>query len=92
MLVGGVTEHLVEQNADALRMRRGDQRVEIGQRAVIGMHALVIGNVIAPVAIGRGMDRRQPDRIDAERSDVVELRDETGKIALPVAVRIHEAA
>ena len=43
------------------------------------------------------MDRRQPDRVDAERRrrpvvEVVELRDQAGQVAHAVAVRVGEAA
>ena len=71
----------------------GFQKVlEICQRAVIGMHAVIVGNVIAPVAIGRGMDGRQPDRIHAQRADIVELEDQAGEITLPVAIAVAETA
>ena len=40
----------------APRMRGFFQCLEILKRAVIGVHAFVIGNVIAPVAIGRRMN------------------------------------
>src|SRR5215469_11250212 len=56
------------------------------------MHAVIVRDVIAPVAIGRGMDRRQPDRVDAKIPNVIELGNQAGEIALPVAVRVAERA
>src|SRR5579863_3489473 len=73
-------------------MRILHQPVEIGERSVVGMHGLVIGDVIAPIAIGRGMDRRKPDAVDAEARDIIELAPQAFEIALPVAVRVAEAA
>src|SRR5262249_8116773 len=63
MLVGGVTQNLVENDLQPSGMRLGDQPAEIAQRAEFRMHILVIGNVVTPVAIWRGMDRRQPQRV-----------------------------
>ena len=73
-------------------MRAGDQRVEIGQRAEDRIDIAVIGDVIAEIGHRRGEKGRQPDRIDAERGDIIEPGGDAGQIANPVAVRIGEAA
>ena len=53
-------------------MRSRDQRVEIGQRAEERVDAAVIGDVVAEIGHRRGIDRREPDRVDAERHQIVE--------------------
>src|SRR6476646_4230847 len=56
------------------------------------MDAVVIGNIVAPVADRRGMHRREPDGVHAERPDVIQLRDQARQVALPIPVRVAEAA
>ena len=55
-----------------------------------GWTARVLGDVVAVVAARRGIERQQPDRVDAELGDVVELGDQAGEVADAVIVRIEE--
>jgi hypothetical protein len=73
VFVAGMRQDFVEDDLQAPRMGGIHQRREVLQRAVIGMHVVIVGDVVAPVAIGRRMDRRQPDRIHAQRRDIIEL-------------------
>ena len=41
---------------------------------------------------GRGIERREPDPVDAELAHVLEARADSRKVADAVAVGIHEAA
>ena len=66
------------------------KRLHVGQRAVVGMDAAVVGDVVAVVAPRRGIERQQPDRVDAELGDVVELRHQAGEVADAVVVGIEE--
>jgi len=64
-------------------MSLGDQAVEVIESAKDRVDRVVIGHVVADVETGRRMDRRQPDRVDAERSlgavvEVVEFLDQPG--------------
>jgi len=74
-------------------MGLGNEPIEIVLRAEHRIHALVVRDVVAAVEAGRRVDRRQPDRIDAQavRSQVVEMVDDPGQVADPVAVRVGEA-
>src|SRR5512140_613542 len=56
------------------------------------MYALIVGDVVAPVAVRRWMYRRQPDRIDAEPLDVLKLGEQAREVTLPVAVTVAKAA
>ena len=90
MLVGGVVDDQLGDDAEAARMRGGDEALDVGHRAVVGMHRAVVGDVVAVVAPRRGIERQQPDRVDAELGDVVELRHQAGEIADAVIVGIEE--
>jgi len=63
--VGGVVEHEVEDDMDAALMCFSQQGVEILHRAKLGVDGVVIGNVIAEVAVWGGVDGREPDPVDA---------------------------
>ncbi len=53
-------------------VRAGDQLVEVGEGSEVGLHRAVVGDVVAPVGVGRDGDRAQPDRVDAQPLQVVE--------------------
>ena len=90
MLVGGVVDHQLGDDAHAALVRGGDEVLHVGHRAVLGMDVAVVGDVVAVVAPRRGIERQQPDRVDAEIGDVVELGDQAGEVADAVVVGIEE--
>src|SRR6478609_6997926 len=92
MFVAGVRQYLVQNDLEPAIMRTLQQGLEILEGAVIGMDIPIVGNVIAPVAVGRRMNRRQPDRIHAQSLDVIELCRQAGEIALPVTIAVAETA
>ena len=51
-----------------------EQRVEVRERPEHRVDVLVVGDVVAVVVLRRGVDRRQPDHVDAELREVVEPR------------------
>ena len=92
MLVGGVVEHHVEQDADVALLRLGDEAVEVGEGAVLRVDALVVGDVVAEVDLRRGIHGRDPDGVDAEGLEVVEALGDAVEVADAVAVGVLEAA
>jgi hypothetical protein len=62
-------------------MRLLDENLHVVERAVLGMDAGVLGDVITVVEPWRRVERQQPERVDAELGDVVELR--PGKSPMP---------
>ncbi|MCY1365290.1 hypothetical protein D9M69_521300 [compost metagenome] len=92
VLVGGVREHLVDDELQAQRMHACAHRVEVGQRAVQRIDRAIVGHVVAEVLHGGAEEGRDPDRVDAQAGDVVELRRDAGQVADAVAVAVHEAA
>ena len=90
MLVGGVVDHQLGDHADAALVRCVDEALHVVQRAVVGMHAAVVGDVVAVIQQRRGIERQQPDRADAELGDVVELGQQAGEVADAVVVGVEE--
>ncbi len=88
VLVGAVVGDEVEDQLQAAGVRGGDQAVEVGERAEEGIDAGVVGDVVAEVGHGRGVERRDPDGLDAELDEVVEPRFDAGEIADAVAVAV----
>ena len=52
----------------------GEQAVEVGEGAVLGVDGGVVGDVVAEVDLGRGVHGGEPDGVDAEGLEVVEAR------------------
>jgi len=93
MLVRGVIRHEVDEHADSAAVRLLEEAVEIPERAEGRIDVAVIGYVVAEVLHRRPIERRDPDRVDAERGrravvQVVETAGDAGEIADAVTVRI----
>src|SRR5258705_12228279 len=72
-------------------MRPVYQVIEITQRSENRINRPIVRYIIAKV-LHRGCEkRRQPDRVDAERGDVVELCDNSWKISDAIAIGIAKA-
>ncbi len=59
------------------------ERLEVLQGAVVGMDGVVVGNVIAIVAQGRGIERQEPDAVNAQFLDVIQLPVSPAKSPIP---------
>jgi hypothetical protein len=57
--------------------------LEIPEGAVVGVHSLVVGDIVATVLERGWVVRQEPDRRDAEVLEVVELLRQSGEIADP---------
>ena len=91
MPVGGVVEYQIHDDADIPLSGFCDKLVHILHGAVHFIDLVIVGNVIAVVCLRRAVDRRQPDRPDAEGFEVVQFTGDTLQISDPVSVRILEA-
>src|SRR6185312_11222161 len=69
-----------------------EELLEVVDGAVGGIDAVVVGDVVAVVAQGRGKKREQPEAGDAKLLQVIELGDETLKVTDAVAVGVGEGA
>ena len=90
MLVRGVVECQVRDDADAARVRLLQELLEIGHRAVARVNGTVVRDVVAVVAHGRVEHGRQPEAIHAQPFQVVELVRHSAQIAHAVPVRVVE--
>ena len=66
--------------------------VEVVDRPVVGMDREEVGDVVAAVAQRRLVHRQQPDAVDAEPLEVVELLDQSAEVAGAVVVAVEEPA
>jgi len=71
-------------------VRLPDEGLEIPEGAVVGVHSLVVGDIVATVLERGWIVREEPDRRDAQVLEVVELLRQSGEIADPVAVAVVE--
>ena len=92
MLVGGVVDDEVHDQPDAALVQRGHQLVELRERAEQRVDVLVVADVVAVVVHRRAVDRREPDDVDTEPGEVVDVGEDPAEIADPVAVGVGEAA
>ncbi len=91
VLVAGVVRDVVDEDPDAARVRLGDQLVEVSEGAEERVDIGVVGDVVAEVGHGGGVEGRDPDGIHAQPGEVVEPPGDARQIAGPVTVRVEEA-
>jgi hypothetical protein len=88
--VGGVVHHQVEEHAHAAAVGLVQKLSEVAARPQPFVDPAVIGDVVAVVAVRCRIRRCEPERIDAEAFEVVELITKTTEVANAVSVAIHE--
>ena len=69
-----------------------DQPGKVRVRAKNRVHGAIVGNVIAEVSHRRLEEGGDPDRIDTERTDIVEFPVNAGKIPGAISVRIEKTS
>ena len=65
----------VEQERDAAGVGRVGERPDVGDRAEARVDGREVGDVVAAVGERRRIERREPDRVDAELGEVVDPRE-----------------
>ncbi len=91
MLVAGVVHHEVGDDPDSPAvgvLHQGDEVVEVPD---VGRDRQEVTDVVATVVQRRGIEGQQPDTVDAEPLQVVELLAQAFEVAYPVRVGIEEA-
>src|SRR5438270_8943946 len=73
------------------RVRGIDQLLDVSHRPVVRMDVGEVSDVIAAVAQRRAVEGQQPDAVDAEPLEVVELLGQAAEVADPVPVGVKEA-
>ena len=69
-----------------------DQAVEVGHGPQVGLDGAEIGDVVAPVGVGRHRDRAEPDAVDTQPLEMVEVVDDPLDVSRPVTVAVGEGA
>ncbi|MNL29706.1 hypothetical protein D3C87_1513990 [compost metagenome] len=88
MLIRRVVDDKLDDDADSALVCGFDKCTKILHRAVVGADIAVVCDVITIVAARRGKEGQEPDRISAERGDVIELFGQPLEVAYSVAVRV----
>ncbi|GAA3296012.1 hypothetical protein GCM10020295_24640 [Streptomyces cinereospinus] len=92
VLVAGVVHDEVDDDAHAALVGGVDELHEVGEVAELGQYGGVVGDVVAAVAQGGLEEGRQPEAVDAEPLEVVELGGQALEVADAVAVAVLEGA
>lgn len=87
-----MVHHEVGDHPDLALVRLLHERGEVVGGPVVGMHGVVVGDVVTAVAQRRRVERQEPDAVDAEPLEVVEALGEADEVADAVAVAVGEAA
>ena len=82
----------VDDHADAALLAAMGEFDEIPERAVARIDAIIIGDIVAVVLAGRGLEWHQPDRRDAESLQVIQPSQQAFEIADAVAIGVHIGA
>ena len=90
MPVARVVGHEIDQHAHPAIGGLRHQPIEIIDRAEVRIDIGVIGDVVAPVRVRGGVDRTEPDAVDAEPRQVVEMRDHPSEVAVSGPRRVGE--
>ena len=92
VLVRGVIDHEIDDDAHAALLRAVGELDEIAQRAVARIDAVIVRDVVAVVLAGRGLERHQPDRGDAKPVQIIQPPQQSLEIADAVAIGVHIGA
>jgi hypothetical protein len=84
-----VVDHEVDEHTYATLFRAVGEFDKIADRAVTRIDAVIVGHVVAVVAMRRDLERHQPDGRDAETMQIIETAHQTLEVADAVAVGIH---
>jgi hypothetical protein len=65
---------------------------EVVKSSVLGEDRIEVGDVVAAIAQRRLEERQEPDAVDAQPFQVIELLDQPSEVSEPVGVRVDEAS
>src|SRR5688572_12023474 len=95
MLIRGMVEHEIHEHTNPAPVRFRDQTLEITQRPEPWIDGAVIRHVVPKILHRRGINRREPDRINPERLwravvKVIQAARDPGQISDSVSIRVLE--
>jgi hypothetical protein len=83
-----VVDDQVDDDANPVQARLVAERHEVAEIAEPAIDTIEIRDVVAVVAVRRGIERQQPDAGDAEASEIVQPARQPDEVADTVAVPI----
>lgn len=86
-----MVDHQVHDDAHAAPMGFVQQALDVRHRAVFRVDGAVVADVVAVIVVGGLVDRAQPEEIDAQRLQVVQLGEDAPEVADAVSVAVIEA-
>src|SRR5580704_3985591 len=89
VLIRGVIDDQIDEHADAALLCSVGELHEVAERAEARIYFVVVRNIVAVIAAGRGLKRHEPDGGNAEPREVVEAPHEPLEVPYAVAVCIH---
>src|SRR6266536_419160 len=92
MPIGGVVGDQIENDLEALRMGRRDQRVEVVQTPEPRIDVGVVRDVVDEVCHGRREDWRQTNRIDSELEEIRQALREPAQVTDAVTIGVLKRA
>lgn len=92
VLIGRVVQHHIDNDPHPPALCLAGEPIEVGQGPKLWVDILMIRYVVTEIDLRRRVERRNPDRADAEMLQVVEVLGDAVQIADAVAVRIPVAA
>ncbi len=92
VLVARVVHHQIGDDADAAPVSVVEELDEVVEEPEVGVHGEEVTDVVPAVAHGRGVERQQPQAVDAEPLQIVELGPQPREVADAVVVGVEEAA
>jgi hypothetical protein len=90
MLIGRVVDDKFGDHPESKPMRLAKHHAKVIQCAELRVDILIIGDVVAVVLQRRRIKGHQPDGVDAQITNVIELRGEPLEVADAVVVGIEE--
>jgi hypothetical protein len=92
VLVGGVVEDEVGDDAQAALVSFSDEGFEVFDRAVGGVDVEVVGDVVTVVFEGGRVHGHDPEAVHAQFLEIVQFTGQAGEVAVPVAVAVAKGA
>jgi hypothetical protein len=92
VLVRGVVGDHLGDDLEAAAMGLADEAAHVAQRPVGGVHAVVVGDVVAVVAQRRGEEGQHPDGRHAQILNVIEALGQAPEVPDAVGVAVHKRA
>src|SRR5262245_26552851 len=89
MLVRRVVDDKINNDLQATLFRLVSEIDEVPRRSVLGIHGVVVADVVSIVAIRTGLKRLQPDARCAQTRDVIEFPRQTLEVTNSVAIGVH---